>query len=83
MEMALPGLPVGSEPHKDTIKAISSLSKSVPASSEVPGVQQTTLADLQQQAQKSSMFQNVQRALQAQNAQQPGGTPPVQPAAAA
>lgn len=82
LEMALPQLPMGSEPYKDTLKAIQSLSKSVPASAEVPGVQQTTLADLQQQAQKSSMFQQVQRALQQGATPPAGGAPPPQPAAA-
>lgn len=84
LEMALPNFPVGSDPHKDTLKAIQSLSKSVPASAEVPGVQQTTLADLQQQAQKSAMFQQVQRSLAAQGGGAPAqpGAPPPQPAAA-
>lgn len=83
LQMALPQLPVGSEPHKEVLKAITGLSKSVPASSAVPGVQQTTLADLSQQAQKTSMFQNVQRALQAQQAENPGSPPAVQPPQAA
>lgn len=73
LQMALPALPVGSDPHKDVLDAIQKLSKSVPASAEIPGVQQTQLAGLQQQAQESAMLQQLTRALGQ------GGGPPVPP----
>lgn len=57
LEMALPGLTLGSEPHKKVLDAIQNLSKAVPPSNEVPGVQMTQLTGLQQAAQKSQMLQ--------------------------
>lgn len=63
LETALPGLPMGSEPHKATLSAIQQLSKSVPPSNEVPGVQMTQLAGLGQQAQQSQMLQQLAAAM--------------------
>lgn len=79
LQQALPGLPTGSVPHKDVLDAISKLSKSVPASEAIPGVQQTQLAGLQKEAQDSAMLQQLTRAM----GQQAGPAPaPVQPAMA-
>ncbi len=64
IELALPGLPPGTEAHKNTIDALGKLSKAFPASEEVPGVQNTQLQALQQQAQKSAMMQALMRAMQ-------------------
>lgn len=63
MQKALPGVPIGSEPHKAVLQAISSISKVVPASAQVPGVQQTGLRDLQQQAQQSQMMHALMRSM--------------------
>jgi hypothetical protein len=87
IEMALPQLPTGSEAHKSTIDALGKLSKAFPATEEVPGVQQTQLRALGDQAQKSAMMQAVMRMLAGGaggGAGGPtGGTTPPQAAAAA
>lgn len=74
LEMALPGIPLGSEPHKAVLSAIQSISKVVPPSSEVPGVQMTQLAGLAQQAQQSQILQQLTQAMGAGD-----NVPPVQP----
>ena len=63
LETALPGLPLGSDPHKAVLSAVQSLSKVVPPSAEVPGVQMTQLAGLQKQAQQSAMLQQLAAAM--------------------
>src|SRR5262245_5768196 len=63
LEKALPELATGSEPYKAVLNAISSVSKHVGPSGEVPGVQQTALRDLQQSAQSSGMMQSLMRSL--------------------
>ena len=75
LQQALGGLPLGSDPHKDVLKAITSLSKSVPPSSEIPGVQMTQLAGLQKQAGDDAMLQQLAAAMG-----QGPSAPPVQPA---
>lgn len=69
---ALPSLQVGSDPHKSVLSAINSISKVVPATSEIPGVQQSGLRDMQQQAQQSGMMQALMRAM-GQSAGSPAG----------
>lgn len=68
VQLALPNLPVGTEPHKAAIDAVKSLSKAVPATEEIPGVQRTQLMSLIQQAQQNPMIQQLQRTM--------GGPPP-------
>ena len=83
LQAALPELPIGSEPHKKIMSAIQSISNVVPPSAEVPGVQQTALRDLQQNAGKNAMLQQVIGSLGGANAgggAGAGGTPPVPPA---
>jgi hypothetical protein len=60
---ALPEMPIGSEPFKSVQSAIQGLSKHVPASAEVPGMQQTALRDLQQGAGKNAALEAVMRSL--------------------
>lgn len=74
LETALPNLPTGSEPHKTALNAISSLAKHVPASSEVPGVQQTQLRNLQQSAGQNAMMTGLMRSLGGAGSA-PGGVP--------
>jgi hypothetical protein len=74
LQTALPNLPVGSEPQKAVLDAIGKLSKQVPASAEIPGVQTTQLAGLQKKAQESQMLQEIARSMGAGPA-----VPPVQP----
>lgn len=63
LETMLPQLPTGSEPHKAALSAITNLAKHVPASAEIPGVQQTTLRNLQQSSQQSAPLQALMRSL--------------------
>lgn len=63
MQKALPSLSVGSDPHRSVLSAIQSISKVVPPSAEIPGVQQTQLRDLQQRAQQGAMMQALMRAM--------------------
>lgn len=73
LEMSLPGLPSGSEPHKTVLQCITSLAKIAPASAEVPGVQQAQLQGLQQKAQAMAPLMALQRAMQAKEAAGGGG----------
>lgn len=72
LEMALPNIPTGSKPYKAVISAIDKMSKEVPPSAEIPGVQQATLRGLGEQAQQSAMLQQLSRALGGGG----GGAPP-------
>ncbi len=74
LQQALPELPPGTDPHKAVLNAISSISKYVGPSNAVPGVQQTALRDLQQNAGKNAMLQQVMSSLGGANAG--GGGPP-------
>ena len=86
LQAALPEFPPGSDPHKALLTAISSISKHIAPSAEVPGVQQTALRDLQSQAGKSAMLQQVMQSLGGAKAGPGGGgaapPPPGMPAAA-
>ena len=73
LELALPGLAIGSEPHSAVVKALPGLSKAVPASEAVPGVQNTQLLALQQRAQQSAAMQAVMRAMGGGAGGPPGG----------
>lgn len=75
LQAALPDFPPGSDPHKAVLNAISSISKYVPPSATVPGVQQTAIRDLAQNAQKNAMMQTVMNSLGGANAG--GGAAPV------
>lgn len=63
LETALPAIPIGTDSHKSVLSAIQSLSKSVPASEAVPGVQMSTLAGLQQEAQQQAPLQALVRSM--------------------
>ena len=80
LSLALPDLPLGSEPHKAAARAITDLSKSVPASEEIPGMQVTQLQGLQKQAQQSAPLVALMRAM-GQQQQQPGAGGPTAEAA--
>lgn len=68
----LPELEPSSPPYKAVYDAIGKISKHVPPSAEVPGVQHTALRNLAQNAQQSSMMQSLMRSM----GSQPGGAPP-------
>ena len=82
---AIGELPIGSDIHTKVLSTISTLAKLVPPGSTPPGVQQTALRDLQQNAGKNAMLQQVMSSLGAGGAQQAGGgaaaPPPNQPGA--
>jgi len=80
LQSALPELGIGTEPHKAVMNAISSISKYVPPSAEVPGVQQTALRDLAQNAQKNAMLKQVMSSLGGGNAGGGGAAQPPSPA---
>lgn len=79
LELALPSLEIGSEPHSAVLKALPALSKTVPASEAVPGVQNTQLLALQQKAQQSAAMQAVMRAMGGGGGGGPGGPPGAPP----
>lgn len=76
LQQVLPAIPLGTEPHKAIMSAIQGLTKYIPPTAEVPGVQQTALRDLQQSAGQNAMLQQVMRSLGAGGAQQQGGGSP-------
>ena len=83
MELALPQIPPGTDAHKGAIEALGKLSKIFPATEEVPGVQDTQLKALAEQAQKSQMMQALMRGGIGGGAppgMPPGGGAPPQPA---
>ena len=63
LQASLPDFPPGSDPHKAVLNAISSISKYVQPSAEVPGVQKTALMDMMQGANKNAMMQQVMSSL--------------------
>ena len=63
LQQALPALQVGSDPQKAVLDSVSKLSKVVPASEAVPGVQMATLAGLQKQVGQDAMMQQLAGAL--------------------
>lgn len=73
MQKALPSLQIGSDAHKEVLRSIQSISKIVPASAEIAGVQGTNLRGLQQDAAKSAMMQSLERSMGAGASM--GGTP--------
>lgn len=91
LQKALPSLSTGSEAHKAVLSALPSLSKAIPPTAEIPGVQQNQLRGLQQQAQQSGAMQALMRAMGNQSGGAPaipggaagaGGASPPEPAAA-
>jgi hypothetical protein len=78
LERALPELPMGSDPYKAVLDAVTKITKHVSPSDEIPGVQKTALRGLAQDAQKSSMMQSLMRSMGGE-----GGAPPPPGGAAA
>lgn len=74
LEQALPGLAVGTKPYEAVIKAIQSISKEVPASEAIPGIQNSTLMGLQRSAREGAQNQALMRMMGGQG--QPGQAPP-------
>ena len=59
LNQSIAELPVGSDVHSKVMSAIQGLSKVIPPGAQVPGIQQTALRDLQQNAAKNAMLQQV------------------------
>ena len=73
LNKALPNLPVGSDIWKAISQAITSISKLSPPSGQTPGVQQTALRNLMQNASRNAMLQQVMGSMGAGGASsQPG-----------
>ena len=77
---ALPKLPIGSEPYNQVSSIIRQLVKLAPPGSEVPGVQQTQMRNVMQNAGKNAMLQQVLGSLGGANA---GAAAPGMPPAGA
>ena len=75
LNQTISSLPPGYEIHSAVMAAITNLNKKSPPTAEVPGVQQTALRDLQQNAQKNAMLQQVMSSLGAGGAQSGGAGP--------
>jgi len=71
LELAMPGLEIGSEVHKAVLDSIQKLSKQAPSSAAVPGVQATQLMAMQKAAKDNAALAMLTRGL--------GQGAPVQP----
>jgi hypothetical protein len=69
---ALPGLPAGSEVHRDALQALTRLSRHMPQGTPTAGVQQTMLQDLLRNTARNALLQRVM----AQRGGGAGGSPP-------
>ncbi len=63
LQVCLPKLPIGSEPHKAVMDAVTKLSKIVPSGDMQPGVQNTALQSLQNQRQQQAPLQQAMAAM--------------------
>src|SRR5262249_56726072 len=59
MQKALSSFPMGTDDHKSLLSIMQTMNKIAPASAEVPGVQATTAATLNQGAQKNAMMDMI------------------------
>ena len=59
MNSVISELPMGSEIHSKVMKVVESMNKVLPPGGGAPGVQQTALRDLHQNAAKNAMLQQV------------------------
>jgi hypothetical protein len=73
LEQALPTLPTGSDPYKSVLSAIQAISKHVNPGDATPGVDQTALRGLQQDASRSAPLQSLMRSLGGPSAGAAGG----------
>ena len=59
IQAALPGLPTGSEVHRDALQAVNRLSRHMPQGSPTAGNQQTMLQDLLRSTARNAILQKV------------------------
>src|SRR5260370_11728021 len=76
---ALPAFTVGCDDHKQLLSVMTTLNKLAPASAEVPGVQQTTAAGLNADAQKSAAMAMLKPPVAPAGASAGGGGAPPGP----
>ena len=85
---ALPSLEAGSPPHKDAIKALTSITRHLPQGASTAGVQQTQLGDMLRNTARNALLQRIMAQRQqgggppgggAQPGGQPAGGVPTQP----
>lgn len=72
LQTALPNLPAGSQQHKDTLKALTTLSRHLPQGMPTAGVQQTQIQDLLRNTIRNAIMQRL-IGQQGQGGQQGGG----------
>lgn len=72
IQQALPGLPTGSEVHRDALQAVNRLSRHLPQGLPTAGVQQTQLQNMLRNTIRNALLQRVL-------AQQGGGQGPMAP----
>ena len=68
---AIPGLPTGSEIHRDALRAVTQLSRHMPQGIPSAGVQQTQLQNMLRNTMRNALLQRVM----AQQGGGPGGPP--------
>jgi hypothetical protein len=85
LQQALPGLAPGSPVHRDTLKALQSLSRHVGQGATTAGVQQTQLQDMLRNTIRNALLQKIMQQQQAGKAGQESGGPagPLPPGGAA
>ncbi len=85
LQIALPNLPIGTHPPASGVKAVDTLAQAFPSAEQQPGIQQTQLRYLQQNAQQQAPLQALMRSMGGGEGGPggiPGGGPQGQPGAA-
>jgi hypothetical protein len=67
---ALPNLDAGSQPHKDAVKALTSITRHLPQGAPTAGVQQTQIGDMLRNTLRNALLQKLM-----QQRSQPGAKP--------
>lgn len=83
LQKALNAFPIGTDEHGEIMAMIQKGAKLVPPTAGIPGVQQTMLNNLQQQAGRDGMLNMLKQKMMAQGGGEggapPGGAPPPSP----
>jgi hypothetical protein len=75
MQTALHGLPPGSQPYQDTLKALERLSRHLPQMGSAPGLEQTHLIDLLRRGRQNPVLQALAGLMGGGGRGQGGGGP--------
>lgn len=65
IHQALPSLEAGSQPHKDAVKALTSITRHLPQGQPTAGVQQTQLGDMLRNTMRNALLQRIMSQRQA------------------